>query len=163
MATHNKTGRRSSRRFIKCPACGKNSERHKFVHGALGRHVVQTLTQHFVGCGNGSDDHGGQLRDKDTNEPLEGRRAGAFRWSRAFATRDDLNVLGRSLVMAARIVRNQLQRTGDDLPDVDPVAAIQSLDLDTATELVEDWLAEAEDELQRRKEIVDTVLTTWES
>jgi hypothetical protein len=74
---------KKSREWLRCPCCGKISRGPAFGLGGTGKHVLQVLTQSFIG----------------------GRGHG-FRWERRPCTQDELEGLHRTV----ELVRDRLRR-----------------------------------------------------
>ena len=122
---------------MKCPCCGCNaglpeadlpSARRAFTVGALGRYAPTVLTQHIVAGVKGTS------------------------WTRRPMSRQELEHVGRALVTAYETVR---ERLGQDVTPEAPEAVLASIEDDEeAARVREDWLREAEEELERRRQIV---------
>ncbi len=85
---------------------------------------METLSQHFLGCGRGVDQDGSVPVD-DRGRPLRGRQRGAFQWTRRPPTIAELEMMGRALVAAAERVARRLN---GELPEPQPEAALAAAD-----------------------------------
>lgn len=136
--------------FLRCPCCGARRPRTVFVGGALQQHVIEVLTQHFLGCGRGLDGDGHVPVDDD-GRPLQGRRRGAFRWTRRPPTTAELELLGRAVATAAERVASRLD---GGLPDARPAEVLAAVDDRDFDAVASHLLDEARDELATREALV---------
>lgn len=132
----------AERHLLKCLSCGRLASRRAFTQGALG-YQAQALRQRFV--------------TKGTGQKRDGSRGGAVIWDRRAMSREELEHVGRAISTGAFIVTKLLD---DKLPPpIEPDDVLAAIDSDEEfTELGNDWLKEVEDELTRRRAILNYAL-----
>ena len=125
--------RNTTKEFLRCPCCGSGATREKFTKGALGAYALQALRQAFVGRGNGTN-------------------GGAVIWTRRPMSRPELERVGAAVATASAVVQQQL---GMDITPAAPEAILASIESDDeATQVGQEWIDEAREELERRQQIV---------
>lgn len=136
--------------FLRCPCCGARRPRIAFVGGALRQHVAEVLIQSFVGCGRGLDGDG-RVPVGDDGRPLQGRKRGAFWWTRRPPNKIELELLGRAVATAAERIAHRLNR---DLPDARPAVVLAAIDERDFAAVAARLLDDARAELAAREALI---------
>lgn len=128
----------TEKRFWRCLCCGQHVSEAvaigAFARGALG-HSPEVLRQQFVGRGKGT---GG----------------GAVIWSRRPMTAEELQRQGLAAAKALEMVAGGIDEASE-IASAFPEAVLASLDDVEASEVGQQWIADAEAELERRRRIVE--------
>ena len=141
------------RNFYRCPCCGARRPRPVYVAGALAQHVLgEVLTQHFRGAGRGLDADG-RVPVDDNGHPLEGRRRGAFQWTRRAPTIEELEFLGLAVAMAGERIARRLK--DGELPIVNPAAVLAAVDNKDFAAVATHLLDKTRAELKEREALVE--------
>jgi hypothetical protein len=136
---------------VRCPVCGKSGERHAFVKGALGAHMIEVLTQYFRGAGNGLDRDGNWPRGEDGRYKT-GRAVGGMVWEHARPDSYDIEMLARAVATAGQRVVDMLD---GKLPLIDGAQVLATVEDDNeALRVSYDWVADSERETERRRSVV---------
>lgn len=136
--------------FLRCPCCGARRARAAFINGALRQHIIEVLTQNFVGCGRGLDADG-RVPVDNNGKLLHGRRRGAFAWTRRAPTQVELELLGRAVATAAERVARRLR---GELPDPRPAEVLAAVDERDFESVASHFLDEARSELAEREALI---------
>lgn len=114
---------------LRCPCCG--TRRYSTAYAAAAQpYTADASVQRFVGCGRGVDANGRVPADAD-GRPLQGRKRGAFHWTRRPPTIAELEQLGRAVALAATRIAQQIDARG-----------ARSTAPRSSRDTVTDWLAE---------------------
>lgn len=124
--------------YLKCPCCGRAADRGVFTIGALGKVPLQFLELKIVSKGLGLT--------------KTGERAGTFIWSRRLMNREEAEHVFRAVDTAYQVLSQHLEGSLPDMESTEKMLAqIENAELEC---IGQEWLREAEEELDRRRQLL---------